>query len=125
MATIIEHLVTGNEYILLGVGLGIDPGNLSTRFLKTFLPNKVAVCDRSGQLFWLPSSEVIVVEIDGQKPTELLPEPEKVTAEARERPDFAPDLLADLPTDRPKDSPAVNSLNDLELDDLEDEGEWL
>jgi len=125
MATIIEHLVTGNEYILLGVGLGVDPGNLSTRFLKTFLPNKVAVCDRSGQLFWLPSSEVIVVEIDGQKPSELLPEPEKVTVDAGERSAFASDFPIDLPIDRPQDSPAVNRLNDLELDDLEDDGEWL
>jgi hypothetical protein len=116
MATIIEHLETGNEYILLGVGLGVDPGNLSTRFLKTFLPNKVAVCDRTGQLFWLPSSEVIVVEIDGQKPTELLPEPEKVKADAVDSPAFA----TDLPTDLPKESPAVNS-----LDDFEDDGEWL
>lgn len=115
MATIVEHLGTGNEYILLGVGLGVDQGNLSARFLKTFLPNKVAVCDRQGKIFWLPSSEVRVIEIDGQKPTELLPEPEKVIAEPTAASDFG---ATDFET--PSESPDVSR-----LDDFEDDGEWL
>ena len=115
MATIVEHLGTGNEYILLGVGLGVDPSNLSARFLKTFLPNKVAVCDRQGKIFWLPSAEVMVIEIDGQKPTELLPEPEKVISAPAETSDFD---AADFET--PSESPDVSR-----LEDFDDDGEWL
>ena len=57
--------------------------------------------------------------------SELLPEPEKVTVDTGESPAFVTDFPIDLPIDRPKDSSNVNSLNDVELDDLEDEGEWL
>jgi hypothetical protein len=116
MAIIVEHMGNGNEYILLGVGLGVDPGNLSARFLKTFLPNKVAVCDRKGKIFWFPCSEVIVTEIDDQKPAELLPEPEKVPTEPSASLDFATRDEVETASE----SPEVSS-----LDEFEDDGEWL
>ena len=81
MAIIVRHIPTGNEYLLIGTGLGIDKNLLSPRLLRNLLSEegggdvqRVALCDPNGQIFWLPSSEVIVTEIDGQQPGDLLPE---------------------------------------------------
>ncbi|MGV2391152.1 MAG UNVERIFIED_CONTAM: hypothetical protein LVR29_32320 [Microcystis novacekii LVE1205-3] len=34
----------------------------------------MTVCDDSRRILWFPVTEIIVVEVDGQKPEELLPE---------------------------------------------------
>ena len=135
MAIIVEQLSTGNEYVLMGVGLGVDPGNLSARFLNNFLPNKVAVCDRKGKIFWLPSSEVIVVEIEGQKPSELLPKPEKVTPDPTSNPNFESSDFessdfesSDLGTqefETTKFEATHKSSEVTSPDEFDDDGEWL
>ena len=108
MAIIVEQLSTGNEYILVGTALGVDTGNLSSRFLKNWLPDKVALCDRDGKIFWLASSEVAVIEIDGEKPSELLPEPQVSNEIASVEPSPLPDLNAvvgdrDVPEEFPEE----------------------
>ncbi|HAC62823.1 MAG TPA: hypothetical protein DCF68_04630 [Cyanothece sp. UBA12306] len=79
MAIIVKHNNTGNYYALVGTGTNIDPSLLSPRFLKNLLPLMVTVCDRNGNIFGLPASEVIVTTIDSQSPGELLPEPDVIT----------------------------------------------
>jgi hypothetical protein len=81
MAIIVQHLTTGNEYILLGVSGGESKNILPTKMLGDFFatedPDKsrsVTVCDDQGRIVWFPVTEIIVVEVDGQKPDELLPE---------------------------------------------------
>lgn len=76
MAIIVRHNTTGNYYLLIGTGLGADQALPSSRLLKNWLPATVAVCDRQGEIFWLPAAEIVVTEVDGSSPTELLPEPE-------------------------------------------------
>lgn len=135
MAIIVEQLSTGNEYVLMGVGLGVDPGNLSARFLNNFLPNKVAVCDRNGKIFWLPASEVIVVEIEGQKPSELLPEPEKITPDPTSNPnfessdfessDFGTQEFETTKSETTKFEATHKSSEVTSPDEFDDDGEWL
>jgi hypothetical protein len=76
MAIIVRHNTTGNYYLLIGTGLGADQALPSSRLLKNWLPATVAVCDRLGEIFWLPAAEIVVTEVDGSSPTDLLPEPE-------------------------------------------------
>ncbi len=81
MAIIVQHLTTGNEYIFLGVSGGESKNILPTKMLGDFFatetPDKsrsLTVCDDQGRILWFPVTEMIVVEVDGQKPEELLPE---------------------------------------------------
>jgi hypothetical protein len=81
MAIIVQHLVTGNEYLFLGVSGGEVRNLLPTKMLGDLFssaePDKsrsVTVCDDRGRILWFPVSEVIIIEVDGQKPDELLPE---------------------------------------------------
>jgi hypothetical protein len=81
MAIIVQHLPTGNEYIFLGVSGGESKNILPTKMLGDFFASddadksrSVTVCDDQGRIIWFPLTEIIVVEVDGQKPEELLPE---------------------------------------------------
>ena len=81
MTTIVKHRKTGNEYILLGINQGGGKINLPSRFLNDlFTPEEsanstsVTVCDARGNIFIVYIDDLIVVEIDGQKPAEILPE---------------------------------------------------
>lgn len=81
MTIIIKHLDTGNEYILLSAGLETAKGSLPSRMLNDLFtsdnPDKimmVAACDVQGRIVCLRSNDVIVTEIDGKHPSELLPE---------------------------------------------------
>lgn len=78
MTIIVKHIKTENEYLLIGTGIGDKALNLP--FLRgNFWPEKeqediylVTLCDREGNIFWLSSTEIIVTEIDGKPPSELL-----------------------------------------------------
>jgi hypothetical protein len=81
MAIIVQHLTTGNEYIFLGVSGGESKNILPTKILGDFFATETAdksrtvtVCDDRGKILWFPVAEIIIVEVDGQKPEELLPE---------------------------------------------------
>lgn len=80
MVTIVKHRRTGNEYIMLGINGG--DRSLPSRFLDNLFVKEesetsclLTVCDRQGNIFLCHADELIVVEIDGQKPREILPEP--------------------------------------------------
>lgn len=86
MAIIVRHIPSGNEYLLIGVDSGGKKGMSPPRLLRNLLAEEegaaveqVALCDRKGRIFWLPTGEVAVSEIDGKPPSEILPE-EIVTA---------------------------------------------
>ncbi len=78
MAIIVQHTLTGNYYLLLATGGGADQKLMPSRLLKNLLPAMVTVCDRQGNIFGFPATEVMVTEIDGQSPSDLLPEPEVI-----------------------------------------------
>ena len=83
MATIVKHRKTGNEYILLSINNGEgEQSSLPARFLNDLFPREqtkngsiVTICDARGNIFSSYLDDLIVVEIDGQKPGEILPEP--------------------------------------------------
>jgi hypothetical protein len=82
MTIIVKHKKTGNEYILLGMNGEGDRNSLPSRFFNDLFTKEaaeniclVALCDARGNIFLSGANELIVTEIDGQKPSEILPEP--------------------------------------------------
>lgn len=116
MAIIVRHVRNGNEYLLLSAGLALGKGGLPPRFLRNFIPEEesgegqwLTLCDRTGCILRLPASEVTVIEIEGKKPSELLPEPARL-----ETPNLAAEELVD------------SSCDELAEDGDEDEDEdWI
>ena len=104
MAIIVKHRPSGDHYLLVGTGVGTDQVLPSSRLLKNWLPATVAVCDRQGEIVWLPATEVVVIEVDGTSPADLLPEPE-------------------IPPPPPE--PAVSVTPDVEVFDDDDDEEWI
>ena len=81
MTTIVRHRRTGNEYILLGITGETDKANPS-RFIselfsqeKSEVSSSATVCDVRGNIFLAYIDDLVVTEIDGKKPADLLPEP--------------------------------------------------
>lgn len=82
MTIIVKHKRTGNKYILLGINGEGDRNSLPSRFLNDLFTKEttentclVALCDARGNIFLSGADELIVTEIDGKKPSEILPEP--------------------------------------------------
>ena len=84
MTTIVRHRKTGNQYILLGIngeGNKTNPSRFINELFnssqqKTEVSCSATVCDVRGNLFLAYIDDLIVVEIDSQKPSDILPEPE-------------------------------------------------
>ncbi|NEO39978.1 MAG: hypothetical protein F6J90_28050 [Moorea sp. SIOASIH] len=79
MAVIVKHRETSQEYIWLGTGFGAYKSSRPSRFLGELFPHEeegefrvVAVCDRFGQILWFYSAQLVVVEVDGETPSELV-----------------------------------------------------
>ena len=82
MAIIVKHRRTGNEYIVLGISGEGGKASLPSRFLNDlFTPEQqenssvLTICDARGNIFSSYMHELVVIEIDGKKPAEILPEP--------------------------------------------------
>jgi hypothetical protein len=80
MTTIVKHRRTGNEYILLGINGEANKANPSRFISELFNQEKsevscsATVCDVQGNIFLAYIDELLVVEIDGLRPAEILPE---------------------------------------------------
>ncbi|ACK66309.1 conserved hypothetical protein [Rippkaea orientalis PCC 8801] len=109
MTIIVKHSTTGNYYLLLGTGGGVDQNLISPRFLKNLLPIMVTVCDRNGNIFGLPASELVVTTLDGQPPSELLPEPEVIPPP----PPFEPEVTQ------------TTQQSEVEVFEDDDDEEWI
>lgn len=79
MATIVQHQKSGRKFVLLGVGYGGFKAVRSGMFIGEQTPSKdtgemelAAVCDPRGNIAWVPAAEVVVIEIDGRPPLELI-----------------------------------------------------
>jgi hypothetical protein len=79
MTTIVKHRRTGNKYILLGINGEANKVNPSRFISELFNQEKAevscsaTVCDVQGNIFLAYIDDLIVVEIDGVKPAEVLP----------------------------------------------------
>ncbi len=81
MTTIVKHRRTGNQYILLSINGEANKANPS-RFIneifnqqKSEVSSSATVCDVQGNIFLAYIDDLVVTEINGQKPAEILPEP--------------------------------------------------
>lgn len=79
MATIVKHIETGKQYILLGTGFGAYRATRPSLFFGNLAPAEdegevsvIFVCNSEGKVGWVQSEEVQVVEIDGAAPAQLL-----------------------------------------------------
>ena len=79
MATTVRHIESGEKYVLLGTGFGAFKATRPSLFFGNWAPAEeagqvtmVAVCNNQGQIGWVHSDELQVVEVDGKSPTELL-----------------------------------------------------
>ncbi len=79
MAIIVQHKQSHNNYILLGTGFGIYKSSRPSFLFKNLFPveeqkdfDLVAVSDRNGNIKWFYSEELVVVEVDGERPSQLL-----------------------------------------------------
>jgi len=88
MTTIVRHKRTGNEYILLSIN-GEENKTNPSRFINELFNSNQAkaeiscsatVCDVQGNLFLAYIDDLIVIEIDGKNPADILPEPEYKSA---------------------------------------------
>ncbi|MGL5940447.1 MAG: hypothetical protein ACRC2S_08685 [Waterburya sp.] len=126
MTTIVRHKRTGNEYILLGINGEINKVNPS-RFIndlfnqeKSEVACSATVCDFRGNIFLVYIDDLIVIEIDGKKPTDILPEPplKSVSNDVYQQPenDFAEDELEDEDEDFDNDQDLATESSTSEQD---------
>ncbi|WP_019504485.1 hypothetical protein [Pleurocapsa sp. PCC 7319] len=102
MTTIVKHRRTGNAYILLGINGEGDKANPSRFISELFSPEKsdvscsATVCDVQGNIFLAYIDDLIVIEIEGKKPADILPQPDFNSVSnddyQQESDDFADDL---------------------------------
>jgi hypothetical protein len=99
MAIIVKHLATENEYVFLGIQSPPPTKVFGDLFTPEEKTGKIAVCDYQGQILCFNASELVVIEIDGQIPADVLPE-----------------IVAPTPLDTPANTEEMNS---------EEDGEWI
>ena len=154
MATIIKHRRTGNQYILLGINGETNKANPS-RFIselfdreKSEVSCSATLCDTLGNIFIADIDDLQVVEIDGIKPADILPEVSYEPPELNDRDtygspssdfdeefdeefeeEFEEELKEEF--DRESDSeptptiPIRNSLDAPHSDDSDDDKDWI
>ena len=79
MAVIAEHIQSGKKFVLLGTGFGAFKATRPSLFFGNLAPSEesgqvtmVAVSNNRGQIGWVHSEELRIVEIDGKAPAELV-----------------------------------------------------
>ena len=102
MTTIVKHKRTGNAYIFLGINGESNKANPSRFLSELFTQEKsdvsctATVCDFQGNIFLAFIDDLIITEIDGKKPSDILPEPSFTSvsndAYQRQAKDFEDDL---------------------------------
>ena len=119
MSTIVKHKRTGTQYILLSINGEENKTNPSRFINELFNSNQqksevscsATVCDVWVNLFLAYIDDLIVIEIDGKKPSDILPEPEYSEEEYSS---------VDNNSDRP-----VSDFDDEELEDEDFDDEKL
>ena len=92
MAVIVEAKKTGKRYVLVGTGFGAykatNPSVLFGRLLRYEEEGQaalVAICDQEGNIRWSHSDDLLVVDVDGHSPDELLGRGDHRSTEAGQR----------------------------------------
>jgi hypothetical protein len=136
MTIIVKHKRTGNEYILLGINGTGEKTHLSPRFLTDLFSQEssvssslMTVCDARGNIFFADIEELLVLEIDGKKPSEILPEITVSSFETQDRleSDFDDEFEADQNNFDDKQSEAIPTLSQERTNnnDFDDDEDWI
>lgn len=133
MAIIVQDRRTGNEYILLSINEGGEQTSLSSRFFNDLFPREptkngslVTICDARGNIFSSYLDNLIVVEIDGKKPGEILPEPinpslnDEFEDDSNEDWQLGNTEKVTSPENTPTQNPAIE-----QTDEFNDDEDWL
>lgn len=74
LATIVTHKKAEKNYVLLGTGFGAYKTTRPSFLGGNLFPKEdegtiqvVAVCDKTGSIYWIPSSELQVVKVEGKR----------------------------------------------------------
>lgn len=142
MTTIVKHRRTGNEYILLGINGEAKAANPSRFISELFNQEKseiscsATVCDVKGNMFLAYIDDLVVVEIDGIKPAEILPETTSQTVKDDWRspsPEFEEEFEDEDELNQeqeavqpaPLQSSVIESLDAPNLDQVNDDEDWI
>jgi hypothetical protein len=140
MTTIVKHRRTGNEYILLGINGEANKANPS-RFISEFFNQEksevscsATVCDVQGNIFLAYIDDLLVVEIDGLRPAEILPEAnyeanyeasyETVDEDSRSPKGFAPEGASVEVVQSPSSEFEEDDFEDDQEDENQDEDDF-
>jgi hypothetical protein len=115
MFTIVRHKRTGNEYILLSIN-GEENKTTPSRFINDLFTQEksevsclATVCDVRGDIFLVYIDDLIVIEVDGKKVTDILPQPTVQTISN-----------SNNVVQHPEDDLTEDELEDEEFDDEQD-----
>lgn len=71
MLVFVEHKETHEAFLLLGTGLGVYrsemKGSIFEETVNEGVHKMLAVCDKSGKIYWYASDELTVVTVDGKE----------------------------------------------------------
>ncbi|GMQ57214.1 hypothetical protein AN1V17_16090 [Vallitalea sediminicola] len=78
MGVIVRDKITHKKYVLLGSGFGVYKAVRPSFFGGNLIPHEeegtiatIAVCDSKGDIIWINSNNLQVVEVDGVKMEEI------------------------------------------------------
>ncbi|WP_079914572.1 hypothetical protein [Paenibacillus sp. 32352] len=81
MATVVRHKESGKTYVLVGTGYGAYKAMLPSVLGGSLFPHEesaeiplAAVSDRYGNIIWMLTEELQVIEIDGQPVQSFFPD---------------------------------------------------
>lgn len=128
MATIVKHKSTGHKYILIGTGYGMyQSDGASSLFFSSLQQGTfpmAAVTDGRGDILWIQTDELRVLEVDGMKVSELtslLKEVRSAKGQIKEKPEICPACGAPvLSTDRICPSCGLTLIDDEYLENLDE-----
>jgi len=79
LLTIVNQIATNKNFILIGTGFGAFKTSNPSTFRVNRPPKAdegvipmVAVCDENGQIKWMKTNEIKIVNIDGNLPINIL-----------------------------------------------------
>lgn len=71
MAVVVRREKDGETFVVVGAGLSASQHN---PLFSQNVSRMLCICDKSGDLYWVPTTELTVVEVDGLPPAEVLKE---------------------------------------------------
>ncbi len=135
MSIIVKHRRTGNQYIFLGIEGQGEKNNSPGRFLSDLFTQAeselattlVLVCDVAGRIFVADIDDLTVIEIDGQKPEEILPAPTVTAVEPEQTSSATADSESEATGDWQKSDRSEFPNPDIkdDFDDFEEDEDWV